>query len=112
MVKSFKESLARATKFCMWFYLVGFHQECINYSPSVEVDSSAAFRSFTWAYILKSLVILLLLLIRTSGYQCSPVARILYSITTGKVFECSIMDLLGPELSEFFECLAYRDSTY
>ena len=44
----------RATKFCMWLYLVGFYQECPNDSPVVEIGPIPGVTNFTWAYIEKT----------------------------------------------------------
>ena len=41
----------RVTKFCMYLYLVGFYQDCPNYSPGVKFGPAPGVTSFTPAYI-------------------------------------------------------------
>ena len=40
-----------AIKFCMWLYLVGLYQECLNYNPGVKIGSIPGVTSFTLPYI-------------------------------------------------------------
>ena len=36
----------RATKFCMWLYLVGLYQDCPNYSLGVQIGRNPGIRKF------------------------------------------------------------------
>ena len=79
----------RAAKFGIYLYQVAVYQECLNYSPGVKFGLAPGVTSFIWAYIGKTLkIVLLLTIIKTRATKFSPVSRVSYF--TGPFIEKSL----------------------